>query len=164
MVQNTESALGDIRSISLSPKTDRIRKSFSRFLRADGTVRHRRSLHGPCRCPSGTGLSPPITATYSVGLPPARALLPPPPSNVRDGAHERVHCGNISSCTGHSHDTTDSLPHSRVCVECGKLSGSSCLSPVQEEFKLQVMTLCASVPTSANAKTAACATCAVVLC
>ena len=38
------------------------------------------------------------------------------------------------SCSGHCHVKTGSLPHTRTCAVCGKLSDSSWPSPVQEEL------------------------------
>ena len=45
-----------------------------------------------------------------------------------------------SSCSGLSHKGAYSLPHSLMCAECGKLSGSCIASAVQEEFKRKVNT------------------------
>ena len=76
-----------------------------------------------------------------------------PPSRAPDHLHLQLSygyevraldlCAN-SACSGHSHDETDTLPHSGVCAECGKVPALCTASPVQEEFTLKVMTLSAS--------------------
>ena len=51
-------------------------------------------------------------------------------------------CGMNSSCGGHGHDASDSLPHSVTITECGKLSAVPWPWPPQEEFKPQVFAPC----------------------
>ena len=50
-------------------------------------------------------------------------------------------CSLVFSSAGSSYDTTDSLRHSGVCVECRKLSVVSWLLPAEENTKLQANAL-----------------------
>ena len=51
-------------------------------------------------------------------------------------------CGMNSSCSGHGHDASDSLPHTAHVPVCGKLLAVSWPWPPQEEFKPQVFAPC----------------------
>jgi hypothetical protein len=79
-----------------------------------------------------------------VATPSTRALDDLAPQHCAVCARARVRFCLNSSCSGLSHDTTDSLPHTGTCPVCGKLSDSSCLLPVQEEFAQKCMTACVS--------------------
>ena len=100
---------------------------------AIGTVRCCRSLWRLCRGPSGTGLSSAIMPAPSVVAPTIVALddlhLELSSVTCARASHFRAY----SSCSGLSHKGADSLPHSLMCAECGKLSGSCIASAVQEE-------------------------------
>ena len=100
---------------------------------AIGTVRCCRSLWRLCRGPSGTGLSSAIMPAPSVVAPTIVALddLHLALSSVTCARAREFHA--YSSCSGLSHKGAYSLPHSLMCAECGKLSGSCIASAVQEE-------------------------------
>ena len=103
-----------------------------------GTIRCRRSLHGPCHGQSGSGLSPGIMPAS-----PTSAYAPISPGHLHPRvALETLSCAlhffAISSCSGHSHDKSHSLPHSWTCQECGKLLGSCMASPIQENTQKEV--------------------------
>ena len=135
-------------------KNGRIRQKVSRLSDADGTVRCRRSLHGPRHGPTGMWLSSVIKSAPPMGAPTTRAPDDLEPLLAR-GARTSVRrfCAN-SACTRHSHDKSYTLRHSVMITECRKLSALCMPSPVQEEFKQNLITSCGTAGDRGAAVTA----------
>ena len=129
---------------------DQNRNEPSRSSRDVGTVRRSSSTLGLSHRASGPALCLAIipasyTSTHASSA--RHHLLHHMSRSWRHGANT---CSLVFSCTGDSHDTTDSLRHSRACVECRKLSVVSCISPVQENTQLKVLTSCSSLTTTSR--------------